>query len=586
MTQSNRIEVKEALLDIKNGMSDLDLMLKHRLSARGLGRFFRGLVSAGLLEPKELELRPGGSDPELELDFSNLNIGSTSPPEPAQAIPKEVSVVITNRPYLLDKIKKTLQSTTEFSIKVFESYPTTEQIYAINPIMIILDISIGESQATSFVKDMDGLREITPVVIISKRSSKNKALSVLSHGAGQVIFEDDEEILFEKSLALVAKNSELLKFKSDHKRLIEEEVHDRTLHLLQAKDFLRGILDSSTLVSVIATDMDQSILFWNKGAENIFGYTSKEMVGAKISRLYPPDDETKGTIEQLRFGARSKSGVLYARMNQITKFGEVVTMSLAITPIVGRSGEVGGILGVGLDVTEEVKQQKEIMDLLNQVRKTQDVTVFSLARLAESRDEETGLHLIRIQRYCRVLAEGLLERNPDEALLDSRFIDDLTQSCVLHDIGKVAAPDEVLMCTEKFSPEQRKVMEMHTIWGGRALEYGVKSLGENSFLSVGMEVAFYHHERWDGTGYPYGLKGLEIPLSARIVALADVYDALTTKRRYKNAYTHERAVEIIESSSGTQFDPDLVIVFLQKEREFFRIRLENSGDTSTEVCDD
>ncbi len=578
--QGHRIQARGVLLDIRNGISDPDLMVKYKLSARGLGSLFRKLVSAGLLEPKELEMRPGASDPELDLDLSNVNINANSVLEPTQSVPKDVCIVITDRPNLAGKIKKILGNTTDLSVEISESYPTMDQISADRPILIIVDLSAGGSKAASFVKDVVSSKEGAPLVMISDGASKSEATSLLAIGARQIIFEDNEEILFEKTLEMAAKNAELLKFKADHKRLIEEEVHDRTLNLLQTKDFLRGILDSSTLVSVIATDMDQSILFWNKGAENIFGYTSNEMIGSKISRLYPPDDETKGTIEQLRFGARNKSGVLYARMNQITKTGEIVTMSLAITPMVSANGEVRGILGVGLDVTEEVKQQKEIMDLLNQVRKTQDVTVFSLARLAESRDEETGSHLIRIQRYCRVLAEGLIARRPDITLLDSKFIDDLTQSCVLHDIGKVAVPDEVLMSTGKFSPEQRRVMEKHTILGGRALEEGVKSLGENSFLSVGMDVAYYHHERWDGTGYPYGLKGPQIPLSARIVALADVYDALTTKRRYKNAYTHERAMEIIESSSGKHFDPDLVNVFLQTQEDFFRIRLENSGEVS------
>jgi response regulator RpfG family c-di-GMP phosphodiesterase len=244
--------------------------------------------------------------------------------------------------------------------------------------------------------------------------------------------------------------------------------------------------------------------------------------------------------------------------------------------MVNSLGEVQGILGVGLDVTEEVKQQKEIIDLLNQVSKTQDVTVFTLAKLAESRDEETGFHLVRIQRYCRILAEGMIGDHPEGRALDDRYINDLVQSSVLHDIGKVAIPDAILMCKDKFTPEQKRRMENHTLFGGMALEEGVRNLGEKSFLSLGMEVAYYHHERWDGKGYPKGLKGAEIPLSARIVALADVYDALTTKRRYKEAFTHEDAVVRISSASGAQFDPDIVRVFQLKEREFMAVREELS----------
>jgi response regulator RpfG family c-di-GMP phosphodiesterase len=269
---------------------------------------------------------------------------------------------------------------------------------------------------------------------------------------------------------------------------------------------------------------------------------------------------------------KEKQGTVLGKMEQLAKDGRLLTMSLALSPMLDRAGELQGILGIGLDVTEEVRQHKEILRLLTQVKKTQDVSVFALAKLAESRDEETGLHLIRIQKYCRTLSEALAGQERFKDVVTRDFIDDLYQSCVLHDIGKVAIPDSVLLSHDPFSAEELEIMKKHPIVGGRALEEAVKVLGEKSFLTTGMEVAYYHHERWDGTGYPFGLKGEAIPLSARIVALADVYDALTSERRYKRAFTHEESRRMIRQGKGTHFDPDLVDVFQEVEREFQNIR--------------
>jgi PAS domain S-box-containing protein len=567
------IKAVEALKDIRDGLSDLELMTKHRLSARGLASLFRKLVAIGALDPVELEMRRLSEPRELSSEFAIDN----EKPTPAikddrvSIIPKGRLLIVSDSKDVSQKIERALEESEELSTIIVDKIPPVSRVSSLAPLYTILDSSLGAARIIDFLQAIKA-SEILSVIVTLGSDSSPEVSDMLASGAHDAIALDQDPVPLKTSLFNAAKYAQLLKFRKDHQQVMEEEIEERTIELLQTKDFLKGILDSSTLVSVIATDMDQSILYWNKGAQNIFGYSAKEMVGAKISRLYPPDDQTKGTIDSLRRQARNKSGTAYAKMNQITKSGDIVTISLAITPMIGAAGEVQGILGVGLDVTEEVKQQKEIIELLAQVSKTQDVTVFTLAKLAESRDEETGLHLVRIQEYCRTLAESLIQDHPERDMLDLKYIDDLVQSSVLHDIGKVAIPDNILMCKDKFTKEQRKYMENHTIFGGKALEEGVRSLGKKSFLSLGMEVAFYHHERWDGAGYPHGLKGKEIPLSARIVALADVYDALTTQRRYKEAFTHESASRIIISQAGTQFDPDIVRAFERRDKDFRSIR--------------
>jgi putative two-component system response regulator len=221
---------------------------------------------------------------------------------------------------------------------------------------------------------------------------------------------------------------------------------------------------------------------------------------------------------------------------------------------------------------EQVEERTRELARTNEfLRKLQGCSIFALARLAESRDGETSDHLKRLQGYCLVLCTGLSSHDRYRNIMTERFIEDLVQCSVLHDIGKVAIPDSILFNPRKFGTDEFEVMKEHTIFGGKALEEAALEIGDESYLSLGKDVAYYHHEHWDGTGYPFGLKDEQIPLAARIVAVADVYDALTTKRRYKNAFSHRDAVGLIVGSRGKQFDPDIVDAFLEVEDEFRRI---------------
>jgi response regulator RpfG family c-di-GMP phosphodiesterase len=229
------------------------------------------------------------------------------------------------------------------------------------------------------------------------------------------------------------------------------------------------------------------------------------------------------------------------------------------------------------------KRKKAEMDLLESYRKLQNArmaTILGLAKLAEYRDEGTGTHLERIREYAKLLA-GELAKNPKYAgQITPEYIDDIYQSSILHDIGKVGIPDAILLKPDKLNDKEFDVIKRHTILGGDAIKAIETKIEGKSFLALGKEIAYNHHEKWDGSGYPRGLNGEEIPLSARIIALADVYDALTTKRFYKDAYNHERSRQIIIDLKETHFDPEVVDVFLALEDEFNRIRQEKLEDES------
>ncbi len=219
---------------------------------------------------------------------------------------------------------------------------------------------------------------------------------------------------------------------------------------------------------------------------------------------------------------------------------------------------------------EEVEAHRHQLEVLvaEQVQEIMDshiATIFAMARLAESRDDETGTHLERVQSFCGLLGEGVAGRHDG---LDSEFVRHLVHAGPLHDIGKVGISDAILLKPGRLTADEFETMKTHTTVGAQTLEAVQRGNPSNAFIGMGIEIARSHHERWDGGGYPQGIAGDRIPLSSRIMAVADVYDALRSRRVYKPAMPHGEACRIINDGSGSQFDPCVVDVFLQRADEF------------------
>ena len=224
---------------------------------------------------------------------------------------------------------------------------------------------------------------------------------------------------------------------------------------------------------------------------------------------------------------------------------------------------------------QNVILEDQVEQRTRQLAALQDAIVIAMASLAETRDNDTGHHIRRTQHYIRELALYLRELPQFVGQLDEKFISILYKSAPLHDIGKVGVPDRILLKPGRLTPEEFEEMKRHTIYGRDAIIAAEKSLGvQENFLTTAREIAYCHHEKWDGSGYPQGLAGSTIPLCARLMALADVYDALTTKRIYKDAIPHQEAVEIIRSGRGTHFDPDVTDAFLSVNERFAAISVE------------
>jgi len=215
-----------------------------------------------------------------------------------------------------------------------------------------------------------------------------------------------------------------------------------------------------------------------------------------------------------------------------------------------------------------------VKEKVREISDSQLATINALAKLAESRDDDTGQHVERTRIFCIILAEKLRETSRYTGSIDAAYLENIYHAAPLHDIGKVGIPDNILLKPGKLTPEEFEIIKTHTVIGANTLQIARSKYPRNALINMGIAIARFHHEKWDGSGYPDGLAGEAIPLAARIVAVADVYDALRSKRPYKDAFTHEKSYAIIREGSGSHFDPALVEAFTAVESEFANIRAE------------
>lgn len=231
-----------------------------------------------------------------------------------------------------------------------------------------------------------------------------------------------------------------------------------------------------------------------------------------------------------------------------------------------------------------LEQQNEVLEeqvkaRTRQLAALQDAIIMAMASLAETRDNDTGHHIRRTQHYVRELALCLQNQEKYRSELTEGIIEILYKTAPLHDIGKVGVPDRILLKPGRLTADEFEEMKRHAVYGRDAIIAAEKSMeAPESFLLTARDIAYSHHEKWNGSGYPQGLSGTNIPLSARLMAIADVYDALITKRIYKDAMSHDEAVTIIESGAGTHFDPEIVAAFMMVKDKFAAIAEQFSED--------
>lgn len=439
------------------------------------------------------------------------------------------------------------------------------------PDLILLDIDMPVMDGYQTCKEIRSRKEYEtiPIIMVTAVNDKDIVKKVLSLGANDYIgkpFEPEE---------LLARIGAHIKIKG----LIEER--ERLYN--QAEFYFQSYKNSNDAIMI--TDINGNIVDINQAFINLYGYDREDIIN-KNARILKSSKSTTELYKKMWADVLNPDkGYFSGEVINLTKDKKEIPVILSITAI--KKGEnIIGYMGMTVDISvrkqleETLREYNRTLELkvverTKEIEDTQDATIIGLAKLAEYRDPETDAHLERIRNYCRLIAEELGVRGKYKDIIDKRFIDMIYKSSPLHDIGKVGIPDHILLKPGKLTPEEFNIMKKHAIIGGDAIAVAENRLGSHkvSFLTMGKEIAYYHHEKFNGSGYPYGLKEDKIPLSARIMALADVYDALTTRRVYKDAWSHEETKETIVNDSGKYFDHDIVDAFLTLEDKFIHIKL-------------
>lgn len=322
------------------------------------------------------------------------------------------------------------------------------------------------------------------------------------------------------------------------------------------------VLVCLVLLGTVIYQVVQKDLFWLLYAKPGFAVAK----GAILTEIaFVVGIGVLGTTKIITAYARNLSFYLNAENDALR---QVMAGNLKASVPVASNDEFGRMAELTNQMIEELSVKTDEVSL------TQDASILGMATLAEARDNETGAHILRTQRYVKLLAQQLQNHPTYSDYLSDETIDLLYKSAPLHDIGKVGIPDAILLKPGKLTDDEFVIMKTHATIGADALATAQARLGSTSFLRLAQEIAETHHEKWDGSGYPNALKGSDIPLSGRLMALADVYDALICKRHYKPAFSHEKSRDIILEGRGKHFDPDLVDAFLQLEDEFQEVARE------------
>ena len=353
------------------------------------------------------------------------------------------------------------------------------------------------------------------------------------------------------------------------------------LNILENLCSLNGKLEAiieSSMNGIAELDINGNIVEWNPSLKTILKIGHKDIRGYSIYDFLPEEMIFSRESLPVIHGAQN---IFYKDImfDSLIKKGDKHFIELKLVPII-ISEKKNFILIVKdkSDILTALHNREKfisnLLDLIDDIKLDNKETIYHLASLVELRDGDTGKHLERVEEFTRILAtEYFLTYGHRDKWVTLSYVEDMAISAVLHDIGKVAISDSILLKPDQLTNLEMDAMKQHTYIAGKALE---KYKGKKDFLAMGREIALTHHEKWNGKGYPRQLSGKEIPLSGRIVAICDTYDAITNKRPYKIAMEHETACKIISSERGQAFDPEIVDVFMKVHGQFKKVNQENA----------
>lgn len=397
------------------------------------------------------------------------------------------------------------------------------------------------------------------------RFSDGHLMSVFEHLADKVDFRIHAKLM-----------SELMVRYSEMSKQLEEKNRELAL-----SDDARREAQRIAKLGNWSVDIPEQKLWWSDMMYTVLELdpSVEPTLEAYFRHVHPEDYDS---IYQSAMRVMAGDAPKEHRYRLVTKDGRTKWVHTQYVVNHDPSGKPLSVHGTIQDITEQMEAEEQlkrynsqleslVQEKVREISESQMATIFALVKLAESRDDDTGQHIVRTSEYCRLLATALRKSGFYTDEIDDAFIENIANASPLHDIGKVGIPDAILLKPGKLTPEESDVMRTHVTLGYNTLQLVHKQYPENAFVRVGMDIARYHHEKWDGSGYNERLQGTAIPLAARIMALVDVYDALRSKRVYKAPLSHEESVAEILKGSGKHFDPVIVKVFEQNNAAMARI---------------
>ena len=427
-------------------------------------------------------------------------------------------------------------------------------------IIVGVEFSKDEQLLINSIRSEENLKEIPILFVCKKDAEKKKVLDLIDKGVHDILTMplDINELL---SRIKVFKKLDLTQRKNrDTLKLLDQ------LNAQLSKEHLNSIKIMELMpVGIIIYNEDLTLEFMNHDAELLTGYQFSYLKDKSIESVY----------SQLKFQEKFDDiirlqGELYCRDTLVNRHERKISIERKCLNITGKENKIISRVDVFRDITTanelELLMEARIEERSQGVIATQNITMMALASLAESRDNETGMHLERMRTYSKMIAQDLLDHHifPEVTV---QFVNDIFSSSPLHDIGKVGTPDYVLLKPGKLTVEEWEIMKMHPVIGAKTLEDAINQGAHATFLEMAKDICLGHHEKFDGSGYPKGAVGNNIPLSARIVALADCYDALRSTRIYKKAFNHEESKQLILEKSGVFYDPFVIESFVRIEQK-------------------
>jgi len=437
-----------------------------------------------------------------------------------------------------------------------------ESIEKVKPLVMVVEFSSLQDQSNfySLIENNKIVKQLPILFVCTDDGEKDLILRYSDKGYYDIILKPLHLKEFLNRLKILVKYSVTQNLNQNSKQQLEY------LNIQLARGHLKSLNIMELMpVGIIVYNEEMQLEFMNHEAELLTGYQASYFMGQKLEEVYSALSFKESFAE-----VRKKQGEFFYRDTIVNRHKRIVNIERKCLQIEDKDKKVLSKIEVFRDITTalelELLLEARIEERSTGIMATQNITMMALASLAESRDNETGMHLERMRTYSQMIAQDLLEHHvfPE---VNQQFVIDIFSSSPLHDIGKVGTPDYVLLKPGKLSAEEWEIMKMHPMIGAKTLEEAINQGAHASFLEMARDICLGHHERVDGSGYPKGLVGSAIPLSARIVALADCYDALRSARIYKKAYSHDESKQFILEKTGHYYDQQVVEAFLRIENK-------------------